>query len=157
MLGLHHQLRADSTTNGETVQDITGLTSILATASGLSLIIQGQDIWALGVYDTAKTLPGSPGSWGIISVLAGVIMFAGMYLNPDHKASDPHRRNRHLMKLGLGVGGAWNFFFAISFMDEAYKGNIAWQPVFVYVFLMCVYGVLFYTYKGSNAIQRTSP
>ncbi|ANA86005.1 hypothetical protein BH766_gp35 [Gordonia phage Demosthenes] len=140
---LQHKLHADDITNRDTVQDLTGLFGILATASGLSLVIQGEAIWALGVYDTAKTLPQSPESWGLIAILAGILMFIGMYWG-KHK----------VMKAGACIAGLWNFFFALSFCDEAYKGNIAWQPVILYFITALVYAVLFYTYKGSNAVQR---
>lgn len=145
MTRLHHRLHADDITNKDTVQDLTGMAGILATASGMSLLVQGEPIWALGIYDTAKTLPGSPESWGIISILVGVLMFIGMYWG-----------RRLFMKYGCLLGALWNFFFAVSFMDEAYKGNLGWQPVFTYLFLMGVYGLAFVTYKGSNAVQRTS-
>lgn len=113
-------------------------------AGGLFLTFQDRDIWGLPVYDTAKELPGSPPSWGVLMFLAGLMIFAGMGMG------------KHVvLKCGAALGGLWNFFFAITLADEVYKGSIGAQPIVLYGFLVLGHIIVFYTYKGSNALHKT--
>lgn len=140
MSGFRYRLQPDDITARDTVQDLTMLFATGALVFGLFLLTQPNSIWNLDVYDSAKTLPGSPDSWGAILMTGSILMFAGMWFG-----------RRYLMLLGTMVAAAWNFFFALALLPAAIDGKIGYSSVGVYVVIFLVHVIIFVTYRKGNA------
>lgn len=121
------------------------LAATWAVGYGLSLILQDRGIWASAVYDTARLVPGSPPSWGIILSVGGLMMFVGMHLG-----------RRGLMRYGAWIGLLWHFFFVVSLSKEVIEGDMSMSPVVNYTVAFVAYAILIVTYRGKNAIRHAS-
>ena len=144
-----HKLQADDFSNRETVTQITMFMATMALLYGFTLIQGGDPIWVGHAYDTARILPGSPESWGVILLLGAAFMMTGML-----------RDYRRLYLAGNWIAILWNLFFALSFLREAIKVRIdddAGSPLgfgaFVtYLGISGIFVLLVNTYRGKNAL-----
>lgn len=129
-----HKLHPTDFDAKETVQNTTRWAATCAFLYGLSLVQGGDPIWGSRAYRTASAIPWSPESWGVVYMLASVLMFAGMFTG-----------RRGLMVSGLIIGAAWNLFFAASFLTEYIRLTfveraadgfvIGWGVVVTYAFI----------------------
>jgi len=138
-------LDADAETNRQSTQDWTMLGATWAIVYGMSLIVQDSSIWAASTYDTAKILPCSPTSWGVILTLGGLFMFIGMFFGKSL-----------FMTSGAMICALWNLFFGISLGKAFLHDGLSFSPLSTYFALMGAYIVCFLTYRRRNAIRRSS-
>ncbi|QGJ87270.1 hypothetical protein SEA_WOCKET_24 [Gordonia phage Wocket] len=151
---LPYRLQPDSFTARITVQDITMWVATVAGAYGISLIHGGDPIWVGHAYDTAKLLPGSPESWGVILLTGSLLMFVGMFAG-----------RRKVFLSGVVTAMLWNLFFALSFLNEYIElrvDDIPGNPLglggfITYLGISVIFALLTSTYRGKNAAAPNSP
>ena len=98
---------------------VVGDTMLRAVALGLALIhggyailltLHGESLWALSVYDTAKSVLGGITFWIIIAVVASVTLIVGTFI-----------RNEKVVGCGATISALWLAFFATAFGIDAYN------------------------------------
>ncbi|AOE44548.1 hypothetical protein SEA_JUMBO_37 [Gordonia phage Jumbo] len=141
LFGMKYKVEPDSISAVQNTQDTLMLYATWGFFYGLALVAQPDQIWAFGYYETAKMVPGSPDSWGIFSMIGGILIFIGMMVRPKPA----------LCAMGLAFLVVWNFFFAFSFFREYLNDmSIGFQPCITYL-VLCLWGItLVSTYRKRN-------
>lgn len=154
-MGLYkYRLKPDGISAQQTTQDVTMLIATWAVGYGLVTVIGGAPIWRVPAYRTALMVPYSPESWAIVLIFIGFSIFIAMHIG-----------SRKLMFTGLILGGAWNLFFAMSFLIEFYnthKGDgpsegIGLGPTVTYLLISGVFLLRVNTYRSKNAAEKSAP
>ena len=95
-----------------------------AIVHGLLTILNGAARWASPVYDTVRLLPGSPYTWGVILVCAGILVLwaslKGIDLNLPLIGNDTYKSYRLVKNTGLWIIAIWCSLFAIGVATAAY-------------------------------------
>jgi predicted neutral ceramidase superfamily lipid hydrolase len=91
-----------------TSRSLSRVVSAYCLVQGVLILVGGTARFSAPGYTAALAVPGAPAIWGVIIILCGVLMVAGV----------SSRRNR-LTALGAALASVWSFFFAITFLRSA--------------------------------------
>lgn len=75
---------------------------------GSAVLIGGPDRWSASIYGAVNAVPGSPYSWGVAILAAGLLILTGSLL-----------RRRIVRNIGLYAFAFWLNVFAICFIINA--------------------------------------
>ncbi|OZD74904.1 hypothetical protein CH273_25810 [Rhodococcus sp. 05-339-2] len=115
-------------------RSVTVVLGALAIGYGTLTFTFGAALWSgpSHVYGTALTVPYAPQSWGVVAIVAGVLVVTG-------QLASRHR----VVVAGAAVMILWFLFFAISFLfDVVNSGNPFGAPGVLVYTLLCVLMVL---------------
>ena len=79
-----------------------------ALVQGLLILLGGTERFSAPGYRAALQVPGAPAVWGVVILLAGMILIAGKAM----------RRNR-VASVGAGIASVWSFLFGVAFFRSA--------------------------------------
>jgi hypothetical protein len=79
-----------------------------AATLGLAVYLGGMDRFGGAPFATARLVPGSPWTWGLVIGLAGVLTLVGAAMN-----------SRRFLRTGLFIQAFWYLFFDISLIAAA--------------------------------------
>jgi len=113
------------------VQAATRLTSTFAIVQGVAIVGGGPARWQGPAFATALTVPGAPGSWGVVLFLFGAAGLAGTFTYRER-----------LVAAGMTGICAWCMFFAMSFVKTAHENSrAATTGIWAYGFI-CIVALL---------------
>ncbi|QDK02643.1 membrane protein [Gordonia phage Phendrix] len=111
----------------EFIHGSTLVLSLFQIVYGLILIFKGAGLWTADIYRVAASVPGAPTSWGVVSILLGIMLYITQ-----------RKKYYRLIKWTCRGSAVWAMWLAIAFTisgftteDQEYDWTSA-TPLAVY-------------------------
>lgn len=99
---------------------VTRTVGAWAVLSGMLIALSGVTRWHTNAYHTLNYMPGSPYTWGVLFIIAGILTIMG-------SITHVHLGKITLRNIGLWLIAFWCLVFVIGFITAAIQSTVSFN------------------------------